>query len=190
MGAIAIDVVCLLVLGPLGWFRVVPLVAINVALALLGLRVRPWLDPGAVGRPHIGLAGGLLVALIWAAPVLLQLASPVPTFLDVLPSYVAPIAHLHAYGTWGSLVVSPSPVFSPSSIFLGHVGLLGSLGVMTGLPPALAVSAFATPLLICFAAAGRALARTLWPASVDDGGLQRTTGRDEPSCATRRSGCS
>ena len=59
------------------------------------------------------------------------------------------------------LAVSPSPIYGPSRIFLGYVAMLGVTANLGGLDAGLATAAFALPLTILFAAAGRLVARTL-----------------------------
>jgi hypothetical protein len=162
VGAIVIDVGCLFLLGPGGWFSFLPLLIVQLAVivvcALLG---RPWLAAGALGRPRVGLPAIALVVVVWSAPVVLQLASPVPPFVDVLPNHVAPVEHLRAYATWESLVVSPSPIYGPSRVFLGYVAMLGTVTQLTGLAAPLAVSAFTLPLALLLAASARVMAQSL-----------------------------
>jgi hypothetical protein len=162
VGAILIDVGCLFLLGPLGWFWLLPLLVVQLALvAACTLLARPWLAAGALGRPAVGLPAIVLVVAVWSAPVVLQLASPVPPFVDVLPNHVAPVEHLRAYATWESLVVSPSPIYGPSRVFLGYVAVLGTVTQLTGLAASLAVSAFTLPLALLLAASARVMAQSL-----------------------------
>jgi hypothetical protein len=161
-GAIALDLVLLAALGPFGLFLPLPIALAHIGLGVVGLLlVRPWFAPGVPGPAQIDLPGALLVVAAWVAPLMLQLASPVPPGVDVLPNHVAPVEHLSTTATWGSLVVSPSPIYGPSRIWLGYVALLGSLAQLTSLSGALAVSAFTLPLTLLFAAAARGLAATL-----------------------------
>jgi len=161
VGAIAIDLLALVVLGPMGLFHWLPLVLVNVALAGLGLVSRPFLSPGVLRAPRVDGPAWLLVALVWTAPLLLQLASPLAPFVDVLPNHVAPVAHLRTFGSWESLAVAPSPIYGPSRIFLGYIATLGATASLAGLDAGLAVAAFALPLTVLFAASARLVARTI-----------------------------
>ena len=72
-----------------------------------------------------------LVAVVWAGPVLLQLASPVVPFIDVLPNYVGPVEHLRTFGWFSPLSETQSPIIGPIRTVLGYDGLLGALATMT-----------------------------------------------------------
>ena len=161
VGAITLDTLLLFSLGPPGLFRPLVLALVNLGILAIGAFIRPWLVPGVRNMPSIGPLGWLLIAVVWASPLLLQLASPVVPFLDVLPNHVAPIEHLRTYGTWETLAVSPSPIYGPSRLFIGYVGLLGTLSTLTGVPATLAVAAFALPLSILLACASAYLAQVL-----------------------------
>ena len=180
VAAIVLDTVLLFAVGPFGLFRPLTLAIVNLAILAAGVFVRPWLVPGERRLPSFGPLGWVLIALVWSAPLLLQLASPVVPFLDVLPNHVAPIEHLRTYGTWETLAVSPSPIYGPSRLFIGYVALLGTLSTLTALPAALAVSAFAFPLSILLALGAAHLAQTL--AGPSDGPTA-TTGRTATSSA-------
>ncbi|MEA2623343.1 MAG: hypothetical protein QOH61_2253 [Chloroflexota bacterium] len=161
LGAVFLDTLLLFTLGPIGLFRALPLAVIDLGLIAAGALIRPWLVPGR-RIPTSGFPlGWLLIIFVWAAPFLLQLASPVVPFLDVLPNHVAPVEHLRAFGSWESLAVSPSPIYGPSRLFLGYVALLGSLGVLTDLPAGIAVAAFALPATVLIAAGASLLAGVL-----------------------------
>lgn len=186
VGAIAVDLVCLFALGPFGLFRPLTLALVNLGLIGAGvLLVRPWFVPGVPGAPRVDVSAMVLVAVVWSVPLILQLASPVPAFIDVLPNHVAPVAHLHAYGTWETLGVSPSPIYGDSRLFLGYVALLGTLTGLTDLPASLVVSAFALPLSILFAAAARHLARSI-VGERPSGGLGPASDRMERHADPRR----
>jgi hypothetical protein len=161
VGAIAIDLFALVVLGPLGLFGWLPLALGLVAITAAGFGARPFFSPGVLHAPRADLPAWLLVGLVWSAPVLLQLASPLAPFVDVLPNHVAPVEHLRTFGHWDQLAVSPSPIYGPSRIFLGYVAMLGTTASLSGLDAGLAVAAFALPLTVLFAASARLVARTL-----------------------------
>jgi len=182
VGAVLKNVVLLGLLGGLGLFRAPILWVVDGALVapLAGeavrrlrsgdgsaLRLGAWLDRMAAfgSLPLAALAGA-----VWAGPLILQLASPVVPFIDVLPNHVAPAEHLRAFGGFDPLTTTQSPIYGPSRTLLGYVGWLGALTTMSGLPAALAVSAFIVPSAILVAVGGHALARSivgpglrLWP---------------------------
>ncbi len=94
VGAVTIGLVALMLLGSLGWFRVPALLLLNGVIIGLGWFVRPFFaDPPRLrlGWPTVA---GALVVLAWSGAVILQLASPVVPFIDVLPNHVAPAEHL------------------------------------------------------------------------------------------------
>jgi hypothetical protein len=160
-GAVLLDLLLLFALGPIGQFKPLPVALVNLGLIAAGALMRPWLLP-ARRMPMSGFpVGWFLILLVWSAPLLLQLASPVVPFLDVLPNHVAPVEHLHIYGAWDSLAVSPSPIYGPSRLFLGYVGLLGTVDILTDLPAALVVAAFALPATVLLACGSVLLAGAL-----------------------------
>ncbi len=161
VAAIAVDLLLLVILGPLGLFHWLTLLPIMVLLTLLGTIARPFLSPGVLRAPRVDWAAWLLVGLVWTAPVVLQLASPLAPFVDVLPNHVAPVEHLRTFGSWDALAVSPSPIYGPSRVFLGYVAPLGVTAILSGQDAGMAVAAFALPMTVLFAAAGRLLARTI-----------------------------
>ena len=102
-----------------------------------------------------------LVAIVWAGPVILQLASPVVPFIDVLPNYVGPVEHLRTFGWFSPLTATQSPIIGPSRTVLGYDGLLGSLATMTNLSGGLAIAGFILPQTILVAAGAHRLASAL-----------------------------
>jgi hypothetical protein len=160
-------------LGGVGLFRAPVLIAIDVALVaalvlaprLRGLPLRPILDgPGVVARLAVMPASvplAILVAVVWAGPVVLQLASPVVPFIDVLPNYVGPAEHLRTFGTLVPLSATQSPIIGPSRSVLGYDGLLGSLATITGLPAVIATAGYILPSTLLVAAGIQRLARAL-----------------------------
>jgi hypothetical protein len=164
-GAVLLDLVLMSVLAGAAAFRGPILLAVNVAVIFSGWSLRPWL----ASPPRTALAklwhnsarwpiAAAIVLLVWSGPVTLQLASPVVPFLDVLPNQVAPVEHLRTFGSLASIDTTPSPIYGQSRIFLGYQALLGTMTTMVDLPAALAVAAFALPLLLLVACAGHALA--------------------------------
>lgn len=154
--AILLDLLLLVVLGGLGVYRDLLLVVVLVAPVALLPRIRPLVAPAAPGParrawPHPGW--WLFVAAAWASPVLLQLASPVVPFTDVLPNHVAPAQHLRTFGSWAELGLTQSPIYGPSRSFLGYTALSGAVATLTGLPAALAVAALALPSGLLISAA-------------------------------------
>ena len=161
--AVLIDTVALMLLGGLGIF-IWPLL-VGLHLAVLGLAWRqfrrlPRLDlptlPGLDGMAY------LLPALVWAAAIVLQLASPVVPFMDVLFNHVAPVEHVRIFGSFETLTTSPSPNFGPSRTLFGFVALQSTLAVAVQLPAALVIAAFALPLTIVFALATHRLTEVLF----------------------------
>jgi len=162
VGAVVKGTVLLFGLGGIGHFGLVPLVLADLALIVGGLLLlRPFVAAGKRAAPPWPAAAWILPLLLWSMPLVLQLASPVVPFLDVLPNHVAPLQHLRVYGSYEQLAVSPSPIYGPSRLFLGYIGLVGSVTTLTGLPATLAVAAFALPLSVLLAAGGYHLCRSL-----------------------------
>jgi hypothetical protein len=148
VGAVAIGLVALMLLGSLGWFRVPALLLVNGVVIGLGWFVRPFFtEPPSlrIGWPTVA---GALIFLAWSGSVILQLGSPVVPFIDVLPNHVAPAQHLGTFGAFDVLTTAPSPIYGPSRMFLGYTALLGSATVLSGQPAALAVAAFILPATV------------------------------------------
>lgn len=157
--AVLLDVALLYVLGGLGIFNLPVLVVVHaslLAIALVGRHARPRPVVGPL-LPHLGWG---LVAFVWSAPVLLQLASPVVPFLDVLPNLVAPVEHLRTFAQFDPLTTSPSPIYGPSRLSIGYIGLLGTVSTLTGLPAGQASSAFIAVEVALVAIAIAVLARS------------------------------
>lgn len=156
--AVLLDVALLYVLGGLGLFNWPMLIAVHAALIALAFAVRRPMQRPTLGRfqPHLGWA---LVGIVWSMPVLLQLASPVVPFMDVLPNLVAPVEHLRTFAHFDPLTTSPSPIQGPSRLSIGYVGLLGTITTLSGLPAAQATSAFIVVEVALVAIAVAALAR-------------------------------
>jgi hypothetical protein len=148
VGAVAIGLVALMALGSLGWFVPVALVVLNGVMIGLGWFVRPWVVEAPRLRVGWPTVAGVFVALAWSGSVILQLASPVVPFVDVLPNHVAPAQHVATFGAFDMLTTAPSPIYGPSRMFLGYTGLLGTATVLSGQPAGLAVAAFILPATI------------------------------------------
>ena len=148
VGAVVIGMAALMLLGSLGLFRQPVLLAVNAAVIGLGWFVRPIFASRPALRLRWPTVGGAFVVLAWSGSVILQLASPVVPFIDVLPNHVAPAEHLRAFGEFATLTTAPSPIYGPSRMFLGYTGLLGSATVLSGQPASLATSAFILPATI------------------------------------------
>ncbi|HZM72236.1 MAG TPA: hypothetical protein VFC71_02575 [Candidatus Polarisedimenticolia bacterium] len=159
-GAVTLDAVLLFALGALGWFRMPLLLAIHVVILGAGWWRRPVIERARLALPRPGTLAWL-VFVPFAGAVLLQLASPVVPFLDVLPNHVAPVEHLRTFGAYATLDVMPSPIYGPSRAFLGYTSVLGVVATMTGLPAALAVAASILPQALLVALGVRRLARSL-----------------------------
>ena len=160
-GAVLLDALLLFTLGGAGLFRQPTLAVVLAAMVVAGLRVRPLVaQPFRLGR--VRPARWLLIGLVWSAPLLLSLASPVIPYVDELPNHVAPAEHLRVFGQIASLATYPSPLYGPSRLFLGYAALMGTLATLTGLPAALAMSASVSSLAILSAVAARRLASALF----------------------------
>jgi hypothetical protein len=145
------DLAFLAILAQVGLFRSPILWITDAAILAAAWRVRP-LFAQRDWRPSLERLGSLplavLIGIVWAGPILLQLASSVVPFIDVLPNHVAPAEHLRTFGSFGPLTATQSPIYGPSRSLLGYIGLLGTLTTMSGLPATLALSAFILPSTI------------------------------------------
>ena len=160
-GAVLLDALLLFTLGGAGMFRQQTLAVVLAAMAVAGLGVRPLVaQPFRMGR--VRPARWLLIGLVWSAPLLLSLASPIVPYVDELPNHVAPAEHLRVFGQIASLATYPSPLYGPSRLFLGYAALMGTLSTLTGLSAALAMSASVGSLAILSAVAARRLASALF----------------------------
>jgi hypothetical protein len=151
VGAVAIELGLLFLLGGIGRFTQAPLLLANAAIVGAGWLTWPFFATRLrvrITTPSVGL---LLIGFIWSGVVVLQLASPVVPFLDVLPNHVAPAEHLRTFGDLATLTVAPSPIYGPSRLFLGYTALMGGTATMTGLPASLSVAAFILPTTLLVA---------------------------------------
>jgi len=168
--AVLKDTFLLGTLGAIGLFRAPVLIGVDVvliaaaALPPLRPRLRPlsawagWRDgPGSMTSWTLAA----LVAVVWAGPVILQLASPVVPFIDVLPNYVGPVEHLRTFGWFSPLTETQSPIIGPSRTVLGYDGLLGALATMTGLSGGLAIAGFILPQTLLVGAGAYRLASAI-----------------------------
>jgi hypothetical protein len=157
------DAAVLGLLAGFGLFNQPVLIGVHAAILAAGaLRLRPVLAPHAIPpRPGALSPLGALIAVAWAAPITLQLASPVVPFIDILPNHVAPAEHLRAFGTLTHLTDTQSPIYGPSRIFLGYTALLGTITTGTGLPAGAALAGFILPSTLLVAVAIRRLATAL-----------------------------
>jgi len=174
VGAVLLDLVLLAALGGSGTFRWPALAAVHAIVLVAGRRIDSWLvqDPArawppawlsATGwragrRPRPSLASlptwwplWAVIGLAWSGVLLVQLASPVVPFVDVLPNHVAPVEHLRTFGSFELLTTTASPIYGPSRTFLGYIALVGVVDTLTTLPAVLAVAAFAVPGAIAVA---------------------------------------
>lgn len=145
VGAVVIGLAALFVLGGQGWFRQPVLLAIQLGFIGFGWYARPlFASPPrlVLRRPS---ARAVLVVFVWSGAILMQFASPVVPFLDVLPNHVAPAEHLRTFGDFATLTTAPSPIYGPSRMFLGYTALLGTTTTLTGLQTVLTVAAFILP---------------------------------------------
>jgi hypothetical protein len=170
VAAVLKDTLLLGTLAAVGAFRQPVLIVIDVgmiaALWLPQIRrsVRPvtafagWRDAvGSIGSWPIAA----LVAIVWAGPIVLQLASPVVPFVDVLPNYVGPVEHLRTFGWFSPLTETQSPIIGPSRTVLGYDALLGAVASITNLSGGLAIAGFILPQTVLVAAGVHRLASSL-----------------------------
>lgn len=143
LGAVLLDIVlvCLLANSPAAFTQPVLVVVHALVLALGWHMGRPMFAPrrSIVWRPSVLW---ILIGVAWAGPLLLQAASLVVPFFDVLPNHVAPVEHLATFGQLDPLTTSPSPAYGPSRLSLGYVSLLGTITTLTGLPAAVSAASF------------------------------------------------
>lgn len=164
VAAVLKDVALLGILGQVGLFSQPILLVLDVAIVALVAfpgRSRAIVVPSVLELP---LPTGPVLALIlvvWSGALVLQLASPVVPFLDVLPNHVAPAEHLRVFGGLDPLTATQSPIYGPSRSFLGYSAFVGALTTMTGLPAALAAAAFILPSTVLVAAGVVRLASAL-----------------------------
>ena len=166
--AVVLDAATLFLLGSVGFFGWPELLLLHAAVAVAHLATRRRLPLMAVPvrfRVSRPAAWWLLVAAVWAGPLIVQLASPAVPFMDVLPNHVAPVEHIRVFGSFGTLTSSPSPIYGPSRLMLGYVAFLGQLTTITNLDAILADAAFALPLTVLVALAARRLAGLLFGGS-------------------------
>ena len=170
VAAVLKDTLLLGSLAAFGLFRAPILIGIDALLiAALWLpatrrHLRPITAFG-IWRDAVGSIGSwpvaALIAIVWAGPVILQLASPVVPFIDVLPNYVGPVEHLRTFGWFSPLSATQSPIIGPSRTVLGYDGFMGSLATMTNLSGGLAIAGFILPQTILVAAGVHRLASAL-----------------------------
>src|SRR6185503_9112148 len=170
VAAVLKDSLLLGTLAGFGLFRAPILIAIDVVLIAAAwvprLRPRLWPLVGVPGwRDAVRSVGSwtvaALVAVVWVGPVVLQLASPVVPFIDVLPNYVGPVEHLRTFGWFSPLTETQSPIIGPSRTVLGYDGLLGAVAAMTGLSGGLAIAGFILPQTLLVGAGAYRLASAI-----------------------------
>jgi hypothetical protein len=166
--AVVLDAAALFVLGSVGLFGWPELLVLHLAVATAYLatrRSRPLLSAPIRIRVSRPAAWWPLILAVWAWPLILQLASPAVPFMDVLPNHVAPVEHIRVFGSFSSLITSPSPIYGPSRLMLGYVAFLGQATTLTGLDAVLAEAAFALPLTILIVLSLRRLTGELFGGS-------------------------
>ena len=170
VAAVLKDTVLLGTLAAFGLFLAPLLTLIDVLIVAAALlpAVRRYLRPiTAVGswRDQFASIGSwplaALVAVVWVGPMILQLASPVVPFIDVLPNYVGPVEHLRTFGWFSPLTATQSPIIGPSRTVLGYDALLGTVATMTGLSGGLAIAGFILPQTVLVAAGVHRLASAI-----------------------------
>lgn len=170
VAAVLKDTLLLGTLAAFGLFRAPVLIAIDLAIvaaAVVGPSARRLGPLTAFGgwREQIAAIGSwplaALVVIVWTGPVILQLASPVVPFIDVLPNYVGPVEHLRTFGWFSPLTETQSPIIGPSRTVLGYDALLGSVATITGLSGGLVIAGFILPQVILVGAGAHRLASSI-----------------------------
>lgn len=160
-GAVLLDLLLMFALGSVDLFRLPILAALHAAVLIVAYRRAPPLirrsERDRSRRPLRLSWFAVFLALAWSPAVVLQLASPVPPFMDVLPNHTAPVEHLRAFGSFDPLTTTPSPIYGPSRTSLGFVAVLGTVTTLSGLAAALSVSAFILVEVLLVAAAAHRL---------------------------------
>jgi hypothetical protein len=152
-GAVLLNTVFLCVLGGGGLFTAPVLMVLLAAVGVVGWRRgRPFVEQ-RVSSTSLPTGFWAFLVIAWCGPVLMQLASPVAPFRDVLPNHVAPVEFVRTYHWFPSLLTSPSPEYGPSRQLLGFLGLASTTTKLTGLPAVLAVAALTLPFTALLALA-------------------------------------
>lgn len=163
VGAVLLDSALLMALGGIGLYAWPILVVVHLAGIAVAVRwAMPIVEFPAASTSELPLLAFVLPVIVWGAAILLQLASPVVPFMDVLFNHVSPVEHVRVFGWFEVLTTSPSPNFGPSRTLLGYVALESVLAAVTGLPAALSIAAFIGPLAVLFATAVHRLATALF----------------------------
>ena len=170
VAAVLKDTLLLGTLAAVGWFRAPVLLGLDILILAavwappLGRWLRPVIQLPS-WREAVASIGSwplaLLVGIVWAGPVILQLASPVVPFIDVLPNYVGPVEHLRTFGWFSPLTATQSPIYGPSRTVLGYDGLVGALATMTNLSGAAAIAGFILPQTVLVGAGAVRLASAI-----------------------------
>ena len=160
--AVIKDVALLGVLAGFGLFSQPILIGIHLLVLAAGiLRVRPILADG--GLPGVGPITffSILLMVVWAPPILLQLASPIVPFMDVLPNHVAPAEHLRTFGAMTFLTDTQSPIYGSSRSFIGYTAFAGTVTTMSGQLAGQAIAGLILPSTLLVAAGVHRLARAV-----------------------------
>lgn len=140
--AVLFDVAMLYVLGWLGIFDWGPLLLLHAIVLIAGWRKRLGVFAARRMRRRNLSPIWAIIAIGWSAPMMLQLASPIVPWPDVLPNHVAPVEHVRAFASFDPLTTSPAPTYGPSRVFLGYVALQSVNAVVVDMPASLVVTAY------------------------------------------------
>ncbi|MDD5317930.1 MAG: hypothetical protein PHF51_04355 [Candidatus ainarchaeum sp.] len=153
LGALATYPV-LLVLGALKAYSAASLALVTLAFAAcafgegvhaqIASRAREWVS-GIPGMFSGEVGWLLLFALIFGGVpcLLLQLASPVPPFMDVAPNHIAPVQQVLTFNEYHPESNNPAPEYGISRVFPGYVSVFSFIASFSGAGAAHAISAFA-----------------------------------------------
>jgi hypothetical protein len=140
----------LITLGPTGLYRplVLRVLLAGVVVAFLATtRSGPVRRP-APGRDRTGVRLLVLAIVLASGPLfLLQLGSPVSPFMDILP-YVASVQKIVTFHFYDPFANDAAGIWAPSRQVAGSDALFSFLGIVSGVPGNLAITALLVPFCL------------------------------------------
>jgi len=140
----------LVTLGPLGLYRplVLRVLLLGAVLALLATPRPPVARRPPRRRDHTGAWLVVLSLALAVGPLLLlQLASPVSPFMDVLP-YVASVQKIVSFHFYDPFANDAAGLWAPSRQVAGSDALFSFLGIVGGVPGNLAITSLLVPFCV------------------------------------------
>ena len=140
----------LVTLGPLGLYRplVLRVLLLGAVLALLATPRPPVVRRPPRRRDHTGAWLVVLSLALAVGPLmLLQLASPVSPFMDVLP-YVASVQKIVSFHFYDPFANDAAGLWAPSRQVAGSDALFSFLGIVGGVPGSLAITSLLVPFCV------------------------------------------